>query len=113
MNKVYTVGRIIFEDKKFRGFRGYFLNLENIYPRNVLLSSNYYYYPQKFIHKNFSMKQISDDPQNFISSKINRPKLYPTYNYQLVSSKLYMYSAVYVFMFLNMQTVLKGCIDID
>ena len=33
---IYTVGRIIFEDKKFRGFRGYFVNLENKYPRNFL-----------------------------------------------------------------------------
>ena len=31
-----TVGRIIFEDKKFRGFRGYLVNLENKYPRNFL-----------------------------------------------------------------------------
>ena len=29
----YTVGRINFEDKKFRGFRGYLLNLEIKYPR--------------------------------------------------------------------------------
>ena len=28
-----TVGRINFEDKKFRGFRGYLLNLEIKYPR--------------------------------------------------------------------------------
>ena len=31
-----TVGRTIFEDKKFRGFRGYLVNLENKYPRNFL-----------------------------------------------------------------------------
>ena len=31
-----TVGRINFEDKKFRGFRGYLLNLEIKYPRNFL-----------------------------------------------------------------------------
>ena len=31
-----TVGRIIFEDEKFRGFRGYLVNLENKYPRNFL-----------------------------------------------------------------------------
>ena len=30
----YTVGRINFEDKKFRGFRGYLVNLENKYPCN-------------------------------------------------------------------------------
>ena len=30
---LYTVGRINFEDKKFRGFRGYLLNLEIKYPR--------------------------------------------------------------------------------
>ena len=34
--KLSTVGRIIFEDKKFRGFRGYLVNLENKYPRNFL-----------------------------------------------------------------------------
>ena len=28
-----TVGRINFEDKKFRGFQGYLLNLEIKYPR--------------------------------------------------------------------------------
>ena len=32
----YTVGRIKFEDKKFRGFRGCSLNLEIKYPRNFL-----------------------------------------------------------------------------
>ena len=32
----YTVGRINFEDKKFREFRGYLLNLEIKYPRNFL-----------------------------------------------------------------------------
>ena len=32
----FTVGRINFEDKKFRGFRGYLLNLEIKYPRNFL-----------------------------------------------------------------------------
>ena len=31
-----TIGWIIFEDKKFRGFRGYLVNLENKYPRNFL-----------------------------------------------------------------------------
>ena len=31
-----TVGRINFEDKKFRGFRGYLLNLEIKYPCNFL-----------------------------------------------------------------------------
>ena len=31
-----TVGRIIFEDKKFRGFRGCSVNLENKYPCNFL-----------------------------------------------------------------------------
>ena len=31
---VATVGRINFEDKKFRGFRGYLLNLEIKYPCN-------------------------------------------------------------------------------
>ena len=31
-----TVGRLIFEDKIFRGFRKYFPSLENIFPRNVL-----------------------------------------------------------------------------
>ena len=30
---VTTVRRINFEDKKFRGFRGYLLNLEIKYPR--------------------------------------------------------------------------------
>ena len=34
--KQSTVGRINFEDKKFRGFRGYLLNLEINYPRNFL-----------------------------------------------------------------------------
>ena len=34
--KIRTVGRIIFEDKKFRGFRGCLVNLENKYPRNFL-----------------------------------------------------------------------------
>ena len=33
---MYTVGRINFEDKKFRGFRGYLLNLEIKYPHNFL-----------------------------------------------------------------------------
>ena len=32
-----TVGLLIFEDKKFWGFRGQSLNLENKYPRNFLL----------------------------------------------------------------------------
>ena len=31
-----TVGRINLEDKKFRGFRGYLLNLEINYPHNFL-----------------------------------------------------------------------------
>ena len=31
-----TIGRINFEDKKFRGFRGYLLNLEIKYPCNFL-----------------------------------------------------------------------------
>ena len=31
-----TVGRINFEDKKFRGFHGYLLNFEIKYPRNFL-----------------------------------------------------------------------------
>ena len=35
-NSLDTVERIIFEDKKFRGFRGYLVNLENKYPRNFL-----------------------------------------------------------------------------
>ena len=35
-NVLNTVGRIIFEDKKFRGFRGYLVNLENKYPCNFL-----------------------------------------------------------------------------
>ena len=30
------IGRIIFKDKKFRGFRGYLVNLENKYPHNFL-----------------------------------------------------------------------------
>ena len=38
-NVPITVGRIIFEDKKFRGFRGYLVNLENKYPRNFLYIS--------------------------------------------------------------------------
>ena len=33
---IYTVGRINFKDKKFRGFRGYLLNLEIKYPCNFL-----------------------------------------------------------------------------
>ena len=32
----YTVGQIIFKDKKFQGFHGYLVNLENKYPRNFL-----------------------------------------------------------------------------
>ena len=43
---------LIFEDKIFRGFRGYFLSLKNIYPQNVLLSSNYinnHFHPRKFL----------------------------------------------------------------
>ena len=36
MANSHTVGRINFEDKKFRGFRGYLLNLEIKYPRNFL-----------------------------------------------------------------------------
>ena len=34
-----TVGRIISEDKKFRGFRGYLVNLENKYPRKFRVSN--------------------------------------------------------------------------
>ena len=54
-------------------------NLENIYPRNSLLCSSYnayHFHPRNFIHENFSLKQIIDDPRNFISSKISRPTLH-------------------------------------
>ena len=34
--KIYTVGRIIFKDKRFRGFRGYLLKLEIKYPCNFV-----------------------------------------------------------------------------
>ena len=34
---VYHIGLINFEDKKFRGFRGYLLNLEIKYPRRNFL----------------------------------------------------------------------------
>jgi len=30
-------------------------------------------YPQKFVHKIFNLRQISGNPQNFISLKICRP----------------------------------------
>ena len=35
-SQCFTVGQINFEDKNFRGFRGYLLNLEIKYPRNFL-----------------------------------------------------------------------------
>ena len=44
-----TVGRTIFEDKKFRGFRGYLVNLENKYPRNFL-----------YIHLDFSFNTLGE-----------------------------------------------------
>ena len=34
------------------------------------------FHPRKFIHENFSMKQISNDPRNFISLKIIRPTVF-------------------------------------
>ena len=55
-----TVGWHIFEDKKFQELCGYLSNLENIYS-------------QKFLYKNFHLKQISGNPQDFISLKICRP----------------------------------------
>ena len=39
----YTVGLINFEDKKFRGFRGYLLNLEIKYPHNFLLTRSRFF----------------------------------------------------------------------
>ena len=38
-----TLGRINFEDKKFRGFRGYLLNLEIKYPCNFLYTCSRYF----------------------------------------------------------------------
>ena len=38
-----TVGRINFEDKKFRGFRGYLLNLEIKYPCNFLYTRSSFF----------------------------------------------------------------------
>ena len=40
---VNTVGRINFEDKKFRGFRGYLLNLEIKYPCNFLYTRSRFF----------------------------------------------------------------------
>ena len=40
---MHTVGRINFEDKKFRGFRGYLLNLEIKYPCNFLYTCSRYF----------------------------------------------------------------------
>ena len=38
-----TVGQINFEDKKFRGFRGYLLNLEIKYPCNFLYTRSRFF----------------------------------------------------------------------
>ena len=38
-----TVGLINFEDKKFRGFRGYLLNLEIKYPCNFLYTRSKFF----------------------------------------------------------------------
>ena len=40
---MHTVGRINFEDKKFRGFRGYLLNLEIKYPCNFLYTRSRFF----------------------------------------------------------------------
>ena len=40
---IHTVGRINFEDKKFRGFRGYLLNLEIKYPCNFLYTRSRFF----------------------------------------------------------------------
>ena len=39
----YRIGRINFEDKKFRGFRGYLLNLEIKYPCNFLYTRSRFF----------------------------------------------------------------------
>ena len=39
----HTIGRINFEDKKFRGFRGYLLNLEIKYPCNFLYTRSRFF----------------------------------------------------------------------
>ena len=39
----HTVGRINFKDKKFRGFRGYLLNLEIKYPCNFLYTRSRFF----------------------------------------------------------------------
>ena len=43
INEFNTVGRINFEDKKFRGFRGYLLNLEIKYPCNFLYTRSRFF----------------------------------------------------------------------
>ena len=47
-----TVGRINFEDKKFQGFRGYVVNLENKYPCNFPYTHSRFY--SKWLYGNTS-----------------------------------------------------------
>ena len=60
---IITIWQLIFEDKNFRD-RGYLSNLENIlklFAQN-LFDGSLLTYPQKFIHENFCLNQISYNP---------------------------------------------------
>ena len=51
-------------------------NLENIYPQNHKIIQFYYLplvHPQKYIYKIICLKQIFDNPRNFVFSKISHP----------------------------------------
>ena len=77
LSHLHTIGRLIFEDKKFRGICGDLNNLENIYVSSKnffqLLAITYHLYPRNFIHEIFLLKQIFDNPQKIYISKISRP----------------------------------------
>ena len=58
------------------------------------------FHPRKFIHENFSMKQISDNPQNFISSKIICPTVHASIHNNL-SAGAQNVTGAYVIMLVN------------
>ena len=62
----YTVGLINFENKKFRGFRGYLLNLEIKYPCNFLYTrSRFFVQHVHVVGKWLALLQTSSQSQNF------------------------------------------------
>ena len=70
-----------FEDKNFEDFVDNFwtskIFILEMFCSLVIIITNGFH-PWKFIHENFSTKQISDDLRNFISSKIICPTGYGT-----------------------------------